>query len=84
MRHSRCFRFFVQFLRNYYACEFSETDCVEVIVNALFHAGDEVLSESFAPCTFKLYKTENGYPFVGTDPDIQGYNLVISHDCLAE
>ena len=64
--------------------DFSETDCVEVTVNALFHAGDEVLPESFAPCTFKLYKTENGYQFVGTDPDIQGYNLVISHDCLAE
>ncbi len=63
--------------------DFSDKNCIEVTVNAPLHAGDDVLPESFAPCTFQLYKTADGYEFVGTDPTVEGYRVTISQNCCS-
>jgi hypothetical protein len=53
--------------------DFSERDSIEVTVNAVFFAGEEVVDIPFSSCTFQLVKTELGYQFVGTDPAFEGY-----------
>ena len=55
--------------------DFSESDTVEVSVNAIFYDGEEVLPISLNPCTFQLKKQTHGYAFIGTDSSIHGYRV---------
>ena len=64
--------------------DFTARDSIEVTVNAVFYAGNEVVPTTFAPCTFTLKKTADGYQFVGTDQPIQGYTATKNMNCISE